>query len=89
MVECVNAFKLELPQDLMDKVDVIHEEFRNPSMYYCEKKVCMEAPFLKDPWHAAKPSPTLASQVLKAPATKAAAVAAAAAAITVYLAMKR
>merc|ERR1711953_1368116 len=44
--ECVGAFKLDLPQDLMDKVDTIHEEFRNPTMYYYDKEVCMKAEFL-------------------------------------------
>lgn len=33
--ECVNAFKLDkLPQQLMDDVDAIFEEFRNPTRYY-------------------------------------------------------
>lgn len=43
--ECVAAFKLELPDELMAKINVVHEEFRNPSMYYCSKDVCMEAPW--------------------------------------------
>jgi len=44
--ECVAAFKLELPDELMAKIDVVHEEFRNPTMYYCSKPVCMAAPWL-------------------------------------------
>merc|ERR1712014_268036 len=33
--DCVNAFKLEkLPQELMDEVDRIFEEFRNPTRFY-------------------------------------------------------
>ena len=27
------------------QINVVHEEFRNPSMYYCSKDVCMEAPW--------------------------------------------
>lgn len=43
---CVAAFKLELPEELMDKIDAVHEEFRNPSMFYCDKPTCMEAKWL-------------------------------------------
>merc|ERR1712032_189558 len=54
--ECVNSFKLDLPDELMKKVDAIHEEFRNPSMFYCEKDVCMKAEFLgRKARHASEP----------------------------------
>lgn len=43
---CVAAFKLELPDELMAKIDAVHEEFRNPTMYYCSKPFCMEAKWL-------------------------------------------
>ena len=56
VVECVEAFKIELPENLMRKVDHIHEQYRNPTMFYCEKPVCMEAPWLgADAWHAKMP----------------------------------
>lgn len=44
--ECVRAFKLELPAELMAKIDEVHDEFRNPSMFYCHKPYCMEAKWL-------------------------------------------
>jgi aryl-alcohol dehydrogenase-like predicted oxidoreductase len=53
--ECVGAFKLELPEELMSKVDHIHEEFRNPTMFYCEKQVCMDAKWLSGGRHAMHP----------------------------------
>ena len=85
---CVNAFKLELPEELMAKVDIIHEEYRNPSMYYCDKAVCMKADFLGgDAWHAAKPRPRLMT-ALRAPGVRAA-IAAATGALAVYVAMKK
>lgn len=37
--DCVNAFKLEkLPEQLMNEVDDIFEEFRNPTRYYAIKE---------------------------------------------------
>ena len=32
--ECVAAFKLELPEELMRAIDTVHEEFRSPTQYY-------------------------------------------------------
>jgi len=32
--ECLAAFKLDLPDELMDKVDELHEQFRHPSCWY-------------------------------------------------------
>ena len=52
--ECVGAFKIDLPDELMHKIDVIHEEFRNPTMFYCDKSVCMTAPWLGPNAHHAK-----------------------------------
>ena len=43
-----------LPDELMHKIDVIHEEFRNPTMFYCDKSVCMTAPWLGPNAHHAK-----------------------------------
>jgi len=39
----VSAFKLNLPQELLDAVDAIHEQFRMPSLYLHNKEVCMNA----------------------------------------------
>ena len=47
MEACVEALKIDLPQDLMDKVDVIHEEFRSPTQYYSKKETIANAPWLK------------------------------------------
>eukprot|EP00310_Coccolithus_braarudii_P016891 CAMPEP_0183359996 /NCGR_PEP_ID=MMETSP0164_2-20130417/53941_1 /TAXON_ID=221442 /ORGANISM="Coccolithus pelagicus ssp braarudi, Strain PLY182g" /LENGTH=422 /DNA_ID=CAMNT_0025534239 /DNA_START=18 /DNA_END=1286 /DNA_ORIENTATION=- len=44
--ECIGAFKLELPEELMRAVDIIFEEHRNPSMYYYEKEICLEGTWL-------------------------------------------
>lgn len=46
MEQCVAAFKLDLPDELMTAVDVIHEEFRDPTAHYHDKAVCLEAPWL-------------------------------------------
>jgi len=90
--ECVSAFKLELPEELMAKVDAIHEQYRNPSMYYCDKAVCMDAEFLGDgAWHASQPMPNALSpkELMKKPAVRSAVAAAAATALVVYAAMKK
>merc|ERR1712216_8737 len=44
--ECVGAFKLELPKELMVAVDVIFEQFRNPSMFYYDKAACMDSKWM-------------------------------------------
>ena len=44
--ECVAAFKLELPQELMDAVDAIHEQYRHPTVFFHEKSYIMEAKWL-------------------------------------------
>lgn len=41
--ECLEAFKLELPEELMAAVDAVFEQHRNPSMFYYDKAVCMAA----------------------------------------------
>ena len=46
MEEYVGAFKLDLPDELMAAVDVVHEQFRNPSMFYHDKPACMKAEWL-------------------------------------------
>jgi aryl-alcohol dehydrogenase-like predicted oxidoreductase len=81
---CVAAFKLDLPDELMAKVDAVHEELRNPSMYYCDKPVCMDAKWLKG-----KVAP--ASQVRRVGGAPTAAILAAAAAVaaTCFVAMRR
>jgi len=44
--ECVNAFKLEkLPQELMDAVEIIFQEFPNPANHYGKKEAMLDAPF--------------------------------------------
>jgi len=43
MEQYVSAFKLDLPQALLDTVDAIHEQFRWPSLYLHNKEVCMNA----------------------------------------------
>ena len=86
--ECINAFKLELPIELMDAVDAIHEEFRNPSMFYCDKAVCMKGGFSGgDAWHASNPRPILGG-LLKSPSLRTAA-AAAVGALAAYAMAKR
>ena len=35
--ECIRALQLELPADLMDAVDAIHEQYRHPSQFYHAK----------------------------------------------------
>lgn len=45
--ENVNAFKLEtLPEALMQAVDALHEESRNPACYMIDKDVCLQAKWL-------------------------------------------
>ena len=46
VVECVNAFKIDLPAELLAKVDEVHEQYRSPIMYMCSKEVCMQGTFL-------------------------------------------
>eukprot|EP00322_Chrysochromulina_rotalis_P018321 CAMPEP_0115844006 /NCGR_PEP_ID=MMETSP0287-20121206/8607_1 /TAXON_ID=412157 /ORGANISM="Chrysochromulina rotalis, Strain UIO044" /LENGTH=394 /DNA_ID=CAMNT_0003297721 /DNA_START=14 /DNA_END=1198 /DNA_ORIENTATION=+ len=46
--ECINAFKIELPDELMDAIDALHEQFRHPSMHFHDKEVCREAKWLSD-----------------------------------------
>ncbi|CAE8657025.1 unnamed protein product, partial [Polarella glacialis] len=54
--ECVNAFKLEkLPKELLDAVDLIHEEFRSPVCHHGKKEECMAAPWLAAGRNASKP----------------------------------
>lgn len=51
--ECVNAFKLEkLPQELLDAVEVIFQEFPNPINHYGRKDVMLAAPWLEKPLKA-------------------------------------
>jgi len=44
--ECIGAFRLELPQELMTAVDELHEQFRDPSMFYHDKQVCMASAWI-------------------------------------------
>jgi len=46
MEEYVSAFKLDLPTELLDEVDKIHEQFRSPSMWLHNKEVCQKAEWL-------------------------------------------
>jgi len=46
--ECVNAFKITLPDELLRKIDEIHEEFRNPTAYYADSKMAKNASWLKE-----------------------------------------
>jgi aryl-alcohol dehydrogenase-like predicted oxidoreductase len=46
--ECVNAFKIKLPREVLDEVDAVHEEFRNPSSWYANKQLCADAPWLAE-----------------------------------------
>jgi len=42
--EWVGASKIEsLPEELFLEIDGVHEECRNPSMYYVNKDACMKA----------------------------------------------
>jgi len=50
--ECVNAFKIKLPKEVLDEVDAVHEEFRNPVNFMNNKQLCMEAPWLEKGRHA-------------------------------------
>ena len=70
-------------------VDVIHEEYRNPTMYYCDKAVCMAANFLgAGAWHASKPTPLGFMSAIEAKDLCVAAVAALTTAAA-FVAMKR
>jgi len=53
--ECVNAFKIKLPEELLKEVDAVHEEFRNPVAFFNNKELCMEAPWLSHGRHAKMP----------------------------------
>jgi aryl-alcohol dehydrogenase-like predicted oxidoreductase len=45
--DCVNAFKLEpLPASLNERIDAIHERYRNPSAAYASKELVLSAPWL-------------------------------------------
>ena len=44
--ECVAAFLIELPQPLLDAIDDVHEEIRNPAIYLCRQHTWMVAPWL-------------------------------------------
>uniref|UniRef100_A0A7S0RQD5 NADP-dependent oxidoreductase domain-containing protein n=1 Tax=Pyramimonas obovata TaxID=1411642 RepID=A0A7S0RQD5_9CHLO len=48
VAECVGAFKITLPDELMKEIDVIHEEVRNPICFYADKPTCAAAPWLAD-----------------------------------------
>lgn len=52
--ECISAFKIDLPKEVLDKVDVVHEEIRNPCCYYVSKPVCVDAPWLPNKQNACK-----------------------------------
>jgi len=85
--ECVSAFKLELPDELMAAIDVIHEQYRNPSMYYCDKAVCMKAAHLgTDAWTAMSGRPSGGLTLLRSPTMRMGLVAAAAATAAVAVA---
>jgi len=45
--ECVGAFKIKaLPEALINAIDLIHEETRNPSQFYYSKDALLTAPWL-------------------------------------------
>lgn len=46
--ECIGAFRLELPEELMTEVDNLHEQFREPSMYYHNKDTVMKPQWAPD-----------------------------------------
>jgi aryl-alcohol dehydrogenase-like predicted oxidoreductase len=48
VVDCVNAFKLELPEDLMSKIDIVNEKYRSPIQYYGKKEDIFKASWLGD-----------------------------------------
>eukprot|EP00511_Aplanochytrium_stocchinoi_P006097 CAMPEP_0204829316 /NCGR_PEP_ID=MMETSP1346-20131115/7424_1 /ASSEMBLY_ACC=CAM_ASM_000771 /TAXON_ID=215587 /ORGANISM="Aplanochytrium stocchinoi, Strain GSBS06" /LENGTH=387 /DNA_ID=CAMNT_0051959003 /DNA_START=128 /DNA_END=1288 /DNA_ORIENTATION=- len=41
--ECVKAFKITLPDELLREVEEVHEEFRNPSAIYAEASIAKNA----------------------------------------------
>mmetsp|Transcript_22630 Transcript_22630/g.28883 ORF Transcript_22630/g.28883 Transcript_22630/m.28883 type:complete len:307 (+) Transcript_22630:152-1072(+) len=45
--ECVGAFKITLPEELLKQIDEIHEEYRNPASIYVDADLCLQAPWLK------------------------------------------
>ena len=55
--ECVGSALLELPDELMKEVDVIHEKYRNPCMYYTEKEIWRSLPGLPPPASEPEPEP--------------------------------
>ena len=44
--ECVAAFTVELSEEVLKEVDMIHEEFRNPAVYYTTDTALLEAKWL-------------------------------------------
>lgn len=52
--DCVAAFKLVLPDDLMKKIDLVNEKFRSPSQFYHDKDMVLKAPWLGDAAYHAK-----------------------------------
>jgi len=44
--ECIEALKLELPEELMTAVDKIHEQYRHPACHMHDKPTCMAAEWL-------------------------------------------
>mmetsp|Transcript_688 Transcript_688/g.2181 ORF Transcript_688/g.2181 Transcript_688/m.2181 type:complete len:412 (-) Transcript_688:167-1402(-) len=54
--ECINACKIELPEEILTAVDIIHEQYRHPSIFLHDKAVTMEAKWLGDAPVSAKGS---------------------------------
>ena len=62
---------LELPAPLLKAIDVVYEEYRSPASHYCDKAVCMEAPWLgDDARHAKEPEVEQGAKGRAAPAAK-------------------
>ena len=56
MEEYVEAFKLELPADLMARIDKVNEHYRSPTQFYHNKDDCFQAAWLgQDARHAKDP----------------------------------
>jgi len=44
--ECVGAFKITLSQETLDAIELVHEQYRNPSAFYTSDENAREAPWL-------------------------------------------
>jgi aryl-alcohol dehydrogenase-like predicted oxidoreductase len=85
MEECINAFKIELPEELMKAVDVLHEQYRHPTQYFVDKPACMDAKWLGSAARSAKDPQGRLTSAARSPLVRVAVAAAAAGAAVALL----